>query len=64
MITPGSIVVVTKLPTIPPKVQEHILWVPEDNEKTPYQIREVFKFEGLTWVLFHEGIIGYHKSGK
>lgn len=58
----GSIVVVKKLP---PTRNNGVTWMPVDDERTPYMIRDMFECPCLKVPLarFEEGIMGYHHTG-
>lgn len=60
---PGTIVVCLPC-TIHPSVADAVKWVPVQDEKTPYMVREVsMKVDGHEGVSFEEGVIGW-KNGE
>lgn len=57
----GSIVVVLKLPKLQGRIASLVKWLPTDDEKTPYMIRELRKdITGIVVARFEEGVIGYN----
>ena len=57
MIQKGSIVAIKPLGISPAPL--FVKWMPRDDEKTPYTVREVVDFEDGMGVLLEEGIIGF-----
>lgn len=56
----GSIVVVKKLPPTPEAVSRLVKWLPVDDERTPYVLRDGDDdFGEMIWRL-EEGVIGYN----
>lgn len=56
----GSIVAVRKLPNFHSTMANLIKWLPIDDEKTPYTIREgKMDFGEMIWFL-EEGVLGYN----
>lgn len=60
----GSIVAVKKL-SISEQWIPHIKWLPVDNERDPYVIREiVHPKHGDPYAFLEEGILGYHYDNE
>lgn len=53
----GSLVVIKKLPK--GKTQKGVVWLPIDDESTPYVIRNILQCNGGMGVYLEEGVLGY-----
>lgn len=60
---PGSIVVIRPF-QLRSDLIPFIQWVPKDDEKTPYMVRDISVHEGQVGVTLEEGCIGFHPINK
>ena len=58
---PGSIVVVKKLP--PESDFSNVKWLPVDDERTPYTLKNPIYYNCMTFWTFEEGYIGTNSDG-
>lgn len=61
----GSIVVVKKLPSeLDDRIKDSVKWLPIDDQKTPYVLRDgELEYGKMIW-RFEEGVIGYNPFTK
>lgn len=56
----GSIVAVKKLPELSSSMKGLVKWLPTDDEKTPYVLRDGEMYKGEMLFRLEEGVIGHN----
>ena len=60
----GSIVVVKKLPEFSQETMKSVQWLPTDDERATYVLRDGEIEDGVQLFRFEEGIIGYNPNNQ